>query len=61
MRDVISEAESAKVTRSMYAETRREKAEIIQAIVTSEWNLEMDPLTVTPELAVSLKHDFANG
>jgi hypothetical protein len=60
-RGIIAEAESSKAIRSMYAETRREKMEILQAVRDSDWNNEMDPLTVTLEFVDSVSHDFARG
>lgn len=52
--------ENAKVKRSMYAETQREKIEISQSIRESEWNAEMNPLVVTVHEGV-VEHDFSLG
>ncbi|KAJ7125714.1 ER-golgi trafficking TRAPP I complex 85 kDa subunit-domain-containing protein [Mycena crocata] len=49
LKDIIDEAEGAKVKRSMYAETQREKIEVLDAIRHSEWNSEMNPVVVTNE------------
>lgn len=59
--EVIEEAENAKVKRSMYAETRRERAEILEAVRNSEWNAEMDPLSVVPRDGLVVEHDFSTG
>ncbi|KAL1748561.1 ER-golgi trafficking TRAPP I complex 85 kDa subunit-domain-containing protein [Schizophyllum fasciatum] len=61
LRDVVEAAESAKVKRSMYAETQRERAEVLTAVRESEWNMEMDPLVVRALAASRLEHDFAAG
>lgn len=61
LREVIEEAENAKVKRSMYAETQRERAEILQAVRNSEWNAEMDPLDVVTQDGIVIEHDFSKG
>lgn len=58
---MIDNAESAKVKRSMYAETQRERSEILRAIRESEWDAEMDPTVVTNETAGTIRHDFSKG
>ncbi|KAH9837148.1 ER-golgi trafficking TRAPP I complex 85 kDa subunit-domain-containing protein [Rhodofomes roseus] len=58
---MIDEAESAKVKRSMYAETQRERSDIIRAIRESEWNAEMDPTVVTTCVKGTVRHDFSDG
>ena len=58
---MIDDAESAKVKRSMYAETQRERSEILRAIRGSEWNAEMDPTVVTNEISGTTQHDFSKG
>ncbi|KAJ7596891.1 ER-golgi trafficking TRAPP I complex 85 kDa subunit-domain-containing protein [Mycena floridula] len=58
---LIEEVENAKITRSMYAETRREKLEVIQAIASSEWNAETDPMTIVLRFEPTIKHDFSQG
>ncbi|KAJ6621602.1 ER-golgi trafficking TRAPP I complex 85 kDa subunit-domain-containing protein [Mycena sp. CBHHK59/15] len=60
LKDIIDEAENAKVKRSMYAETQRQKIEILDAIRQSEWNSEMNPIVVTQEEA-PVCHDFSKG
>lgn len=60
LQEVIENVESAKVKRSMYAETQREKMEILQSIRDSEWNVEMNPLVVTIQEDV-VEHDFSRG
>lgn len=60
LQEAIENVESAKVKRSMYAETQREKTEILQSIRDSEWNVEMNPLVVTIQEGV-VEHDFSRG
>ncbi|KAG8219699.1 ER-golgi trafficking TRAPP I complex 85 kDa subunit-domain-containing protein [Butyriboletus roseoflavus] len=60
LQEAIENVESAKVKRSMYAETQREKTEILQSIRDSEWNAEMNPLVVTIQEGV-VEHDFSQG
>jgi len=60
LRDIIEEAETGKAKRSMYAETRRQRMEVIEAIKASEWNMDMDPLTVSVYVENNLVHDFTN-
>jgi trafficking protein particle complex subunit 8 len=58
---VIDEAEGSKVKRMMYAETQREKMEILEAIRASEWNVEMNPLVVAVQDGVRVEHDLSKG
>ncbi|RDB28485.1 Transport protein particle subunit trs85-1 [Hypsizygus marmoreus] len=58
---IIEEAESAKVKRSMYAETQREKVEVLEAIRNSEWNAEMNPLVLVLQKPDTIVHDFTQG
>jgi len=59
--NIIEEAESAKLKRSMYAETRRENMEVLDAIRMSEWNTEMNPIVVSMREMGTILHNFANG
>jgi len=61
LENIIEEAESAKVKRSMYAETRRENMEVLDAIRMSEWNTEMNPIMVSVREMGTKLHNFANG
>lgn len=61
LKEAIDAVEGAKVKRSMYAETQREKAEILDGIRESEWNAEMNPLVLSPQEADPLLHDFTQG
>ncbi|KAF9462100.1 ER-golgi trafficking TRAPP I complex 85 kDa subunit-domain-containing protein [Collybia nuda] len=61
LRDIIAEAESTKVKRSMYAETRREKLEILDAVRESEWNAETDPVVLSVQETNVVSHDFDQG
>jgi len=58
---IIEEAEGAKVKRSMYAETRRENMEVLDAIRLSEWNIEMNPIILSMKDAGTKQHDFSAG
>lgn len=61
LKEIIEDAEGAKVKRSMYAETQREKEEILDAIRSSEWNVEMNPIVVSLQQGRMLEHNFADG
>lgn len=61
LQDVIEQFESAKVKRSMYAETQRENVKILEAIRTCEWNVEMNPLDVVVASEDEIVHDFSSG
>lgn len=58
---IIEDAETAKGSRNMYAETRREKMQIIGSIRVSEWNHEMNPLVLSVRNPRSRTHDFSTG
>ncbi|EKM61151.1 uncharacterized protein PHACADRAFT_190295 [Phanerochaete carnosa HHB-10118-sp] len=59
LREVIDEAVNAKAKRSMYAETQRERVEMLEAIRNSEWNSETDPMTVVTHDSQQIQHDFS--
>ena len=59
--ELVYEAANAKVKRDMYAETQRERAEILEAVRTSEWNTESDPLVVSVQDGGVVEHDFKKG
>lgn len=61
MREIVEEAETAKVKRSMYAETQREKSAILEAVRNSEWNAEMNPLMIAFSEGQVIEHDFSKG
>ena len=61
LRGVIQASESAKVKRSMYAETERERQDILDAVRTCDWNAEMDPTVVSVRDGFTVKHDFSQG
>ncbi|KAI6119835.1 ER-golgi trafficking TRAPP I complex 85 kDa subunit-domain-containing protein [Pisolithus croceorrhizus] len=61
LQEIIGDAEQAKVKRSMYAETQREKTEMLQSIRNSEWNAESNPLVVSVEDGLVMEHDFDKG
>ena len=58
---MIDEAESAKVKRSMYAETQREKMEVMRAVRGGEWNVNSNPVVVSVECELVVEHDFESG
>lgn len=58
---IIEEAESAKVKRSMYAETQKEKMEIMKAVKGGEWNVNSNPVVVSAEYELVVEHDFESG
>ena len=45
----------------MYAETRRENMEILDAIRGSDWNMEMNPVSVALKNIAPQSHDFSAG
>ena len=55
---MIEEAESAKVKRSMYAETQKEKMEVMQAVRDGEWNVNSNPVVVNVRYDLVVEHDF---
>lgn len=61
MKDIIEEAEGAKIKRNMYAETQREKMEVLDTVRKSEWNTEMNPIVVMQQDLDLLEHDFSQG
>lgn len=61
LRGIIDDFEHAKVQRSMYAETRREKMEVLQAIRDSEWNASSNPVVVSVQDGLTVEHDFDKG
>ena len=58
---IIDEAESAKVKRSMYAETQREKVEVMRAVRGGEWNVNSNPVVVSVKCDLVVEHDFESG
>jgi trafficking protein particle complex subunit 8 len=61
LKEIIEDAEGIKVKRNMYAETQREKTEILDAVRISEWNAEMNPIVVILRQGQQLEHDFTAG
>lgn len=57
----IEEAVSAKVKRSMYAETQKEKMEVLQAVRGGEWNVNSNPVVVNVKYELVAEHDFESG
>jgi hypothetical protein len=58
---IIEEAESAKVKRSMYAETQMEKMEIMRTVRGGEWNVNSNPVVVSVKYELVVEHDFGSG
>jgi len=58
---IIEEAESAKVKRSMYAETQKEKMEIMKAVKGGEWNVNSNPVVVSVKYELVIEHNFESG
>lgn len=61
LEEIIQQSETAKTKRTMYAETTREKREILEAVRASEWNVEMNPTVVSVVSQPRIEHDFSNG
>lgn len=61
LKELIDELERAKVKRSMFAETQNQRVDLVQAVKTSEWNTETDPLAVTVKDGAMVSHDFSKG
>jgi hypothetical protein len=45
----------------MYAETQREKLALLEAVRSSDWNAEMNPIVVTLQEGSTVYHDFTTG
>ncbi|KAJ3734691.1 ER-golgi trafficking TRAPP I complex 85 kDa subunit-domain-containing protein, partial [Lentinula guzmanii] len=60
LREIVESVENAKITRSMYAETQREREELLQDVRNSDWNMEMNPLHVSVHTN-NAEHDFVKG
>ncbi|KAI0361180.1 hypothetical protein OH77DRAFT_1417397 [Trametes cingulata] len=61
LRELVQGAQNMKVKRSMYAETLRERAAILEAVRTCEWNREDDPVAVFVKDGMVVEHDFRQG
>lgn len=61
LKEIIEDAEGAKVKRNMYAETQREKEDILDSIRASDWNAEMNPIVIDQQHGRTVKHDFSQG
>ncbi|KAJ3516458.1 hypothetical protein NLJ89_g1109 [Agrocybe chaxingu] len=59
--DIVEQAEGAKTKRNMYAETQRENVQILDAIRSSEWNAEMNPIALFIKDTDTKYHDFSTG
>ncbi|CAA7259922.1 unnamed protein product [Cyclocybe aegerita] len=59
--DIVEQAEGAKTKRNMYAETQRENVQILDAIRSSEWNAEMNPIVLFIKDTDTQYHDFSSG
>lgn len=61
LNDIILQSENAKSKRSMYAETQRERIELLEAARESEWNIETNPLVSILQHPDFIEHDFTKG
>ena len=62
LRKVIREVEYGKAKRSMFAETQRERQEIMDGIRRCDWNFEVNPLVAVVKAEVEVvHHDFSKG
>ncbi|KAL7285211.1 hypothetical protein ACG7TL_000304 [Trametes sanguinea] len=61
LRELVEAARNTKVKRSMYAETQRERAAILEAVEACEWNRELDPVAVFVTDGEVVQHDFRQG
>ncbi|EIW64369.1 uncharacterized protein TRAVEDRAFT_158546 [Trametes versicolor FP-101664 SS1] len=61
LREIVQAAKVMKVKRSMYAETQRERAAILEAVQACEWNREDDPVAVFVQDGAVVEHDFRQG
>lgn len=59
--NLIEAVENAKVTKGIFAETRRENTQVLEAIRKSEWNLEMNPVVLSVKDSTVKAHDFSTG
>lgn len=59
--NLIEAVENAKVTKGIFAETRRENTQVLEAIRKSEWNLEMNPVVLFVKDSIVEAHDFSTG
>ncbi|KAI0652274.1 ER-golgi trafficking TRAPP I complex 85 kDa subunit-domain-containing protein [Trametes meyenii] len=61
LREIVHAARTMKVKRSMYAETQRERAAILEAVSACDWNREGDPIAVFVRDGAVVEHDFRQG
>lgn len=61
LQDAIHSVEQGKAKRSMFAETQREREEMLESIKNSDWNMEMNPVMNIPRCPVVTLHDFSKG
>lgn len=59
LHNILREVQQMKVKRSIYAETQMEKSSILEAIRTSEWNAETNPVSLTTIEPGVIHHDFS--
>ena len=57
----IEEAQSAKVKRSMYAETHNEKMDVMRTVRGGEWNVNSNPVVVNVRYELVVEHNFESG
>ncbi|KAF8525181.1 ER-golgi trafficking TRAPP I complex 85 kDa subunit-domain-containing protein [Hysterangium stoloniferum] len=59
--ELILQSETAKVKRTMYAETAKEKTQVQDALRVSDWNANMNPAVVRVTSSPRVEHDFLKG
>jgi hypothetical protein len=58
---LVDEALQAKAKRSMFAETLREREEMLESIQSCSWNKATNPVTVTASCPEIISHNFGSG
>lgn len=62
LKNVLKKAEGEKKGRTMYAETKREREMLLEAISNCRWNEERSPISLSSSGPVGgVVHDFGNG
>lgn len=61
LQPLVDQALQAKAKRSMFAETLREREEMIESIRTCVWNVATNPVTVKTSCEEVVSHDFSTG
>ncbi|KZS95953.1 hypothetical protein SISNIDRAFT_451603 [Sistotremastrum niveocremeum HHB9708] len=59
--DIVEDVDDGKLDMGIYAETQREKRQFLNAVRSSPWNAEMDPVDVSLRFPSHTEHDFVQG